>query len=101
MNDQAELFPPLIRGFYRTTDPATSKAINTEAISMELTMIMDAIMELGRDFTARELSKLSGINYYLIQKRLSVLKKLGLITKSDEDEEKPLKRNGQMVWWKV
>ena len=101
MKDQAELFPPLIRGFYRTTDPATSRAFNTKTISKELTVIMRAIMELGRDFTARELSKSSGIGYHLIQKRLSVLKKLGLITKSDNDEEKPLKRNGQMVWWKI
>ena len=44
------------------------------------------------DFTARELSNYSGINYYTIQRRLSSLRHKGKIERTGE------KRNGCAVW---
>ena len=79
--------------FHRVSDPVTSKeGVKTKAISKELWLILKAIQDIGRDFTARELSNHSGIEYYVIQKRLSVLQRLGYIDRTG------IKRGGQMVW---
>lgn len=72
------LSPPLSRN----TDPASSHegavhVVTTGKLTAQLQEIYDAL-KLHPMHTARELSKASGIDYYLIQKRLSVLEAMGL-----------------------
>ena len=88
--------------FSRKNDSRTSKqAVKPRQISSELMNILAAIKLLGTDFTARELANFSGIDYNLIQKRLSVLARLSLIRKSDENSEDFLMRDGKAVWWLI
>lgn len=90
-----------VKKFSRRNDSKTSKrAVNTDKIQGELKLIWESIQAFpGQDFTAKELAKHSDIDYIIVSKRLSVLQRHGKISKSDNDEEKPLTRNGSAVWW--
>lgn len=84
-------------------DPETSKAVATKMVKsgklskqekVVLYEIRVAYNYISRpeDFTAKELSEWSGLDYHLIQRRLSGLCEKGKIRRTGE------KRDGCMVW---
>lgn len=80
-------------------DPITSyeagdKMIESGKLTEQENLVLYAINHYyaGNDFTARELSKYNGLDYYLIQRRLSGLHRKGKIEHTGE------KRGGCMVW---
>ena len=81
-----------------TNDPQTSfdaaqKAVDKGLVQSQCLMIEVAIRRYfdTTDFTGKELSKISDLDYYTIYKRLSILKNRGLI------EETPYERDGCKV----
>ncbi len=100
--DQGGLFDGVEKKtFSRRQDPPTSKAgLNRKwmQIKGELLTVLIAVDQMITGFTARELSNHSGLDYIVIQKRLSVLQRKGFVTKSDPEDPNPEMRNGRMVW---
>ena len=98
MEQQVTIFDELDRNvddffnskyFHRTKDPETSrKAVNTLSIKGQCESILKAIKSLNKPFTASELSDFSGIDYYTIQKRLSVLERKDQIQRTGEVRDK-------------
>jgi len=98
--DQGGLFADLDRKqFSKRYDPPTSKrAVKLVKIKGQLKTILEAIDKMVTSFTAHDLANHSGIEYYLISKRLSVLAERGFITKSAPDDPNFIHRNGEAVW---
>jgi len=70
------LFPIAHRDDPVTSYEAGEKMVRSGALNDQEFEVYQAIRNYpGRDFTARELSKHSGINYYTIQRRLSGLER--------------------------
>jgi len=75
--------------FHRTTDPDTSKeAVNKTSIKGQCEDILNAIKSLNTPFTALDLADYSGIDYYIIQRRLSTLQRKGHIERTGEVRDK-------------
>ena len=86
----------------RKTDPITSREATTaERVTGQRLRVLKESEVFGKDFTAKELSALSGIPHNVICRRLPELKKLGKLNKCESDDPNPLRRNGEMVWWVV
>lgn len=71
------LSPPLSRN----TDPISSHrgadyAIRSGLLGRELRSVYHALMK-NSNCTAREISRASGLNYFIVSKRLSVLRRRG------------------------
>jgi len=82
--------------FSRRSDPVTSKQAvikNKENINGQVRTLHENIKRYGKDFTAREIFNFqTDICYFTVQKRLSVLQRLGYIDKGEEQ------RDGQKIW---
>jgi len=85
--------------FTRRTDSPTSKAaVSIPKIRGEVARILKAADEMITGFTALELHNHSGIDYIVIQKRLSVLQRGGYIEKSEPGDSNFIQRSGRAVW---
>jgi len=84
--------------FYRPSDSPTSKSVMINPIRGECAQVLRAVDKMITSFTAKELSDHSGLDYIMVQKRLSVLKRGGYIVKSDANDPNFVRRNGQAVW---
>lgn len=87
------------RPLSHTNDPATSyeaadKMVESGKLNKQEKQVHKAILEdcFGRDFTARTLAFVSGIDYFIIQRRLSGLRQKSKIARTGE------KRDGCCVW---
>jgi len=98
--EQVTLFDNVERKIFsrRTDSPTSTQAVKLPRIKGELSILLKAIEKMVVSFTARELAAHSGLDYYMIQKRLSVLKRLDFVIKSDPNDPQFAQRNGQAVW---
>ena len=80
-----------------TSYEAADRMVKSGALNRQEERVLDAIKcykcsTWKEDFTAKELSNISSINYYTIQRRLSGLHNKGKIERTGE------KRDGCCVW---
>ncbi len=85
-------FPPSTHGYFHKDDPPTSQAAAKEVVesgklTAQMLIVHQAFQEHGA-CTAMELSQKSMLDYYLIQRRISDLKKVGKLVHTGKVRDK-------------
>jgi len=102
-SEQVTLFDNVSKSIFsrRQDSPTSKEAVSVPKIRGELEVVLKAVDQMITGFTAKELSKHSGLDYIMLSKRLSVLQKYGYITKSDPSDPNPERRGGSMIWRRI